>query len=56
LAATATVALPDPVPPPLTVVHDPFPEDVHAQPDVVVTFTVALPAPEPKESDPGDTL
>ena len=55
LAVTDTVAVPGPLPLPLTDAHDELDEDVHAHPDVVVTDTVAAPEADWKLSDVGDT-
>ena len=54
-ATTFTVALPELLPPPLTVIHDEFDEDVQVHPDAVVTLTVAFPASGPNERDVGAT-
>jgi len=55
-AETVTVAVPEPVVAPLTDAHDELDDDVHAHPDVVVTNTVAVPEPNGKLSEVGDTV
>ena len=53
--ATVTVAGPEPVRAPATVAHDCGDADVHAQVDVVVTFTVPVPPVDAKLSEVGET-
>jgi hypothetical protein len=52
---TETVAVPEPVPLPLTVAHD-APDDDQLQPAWVVTVTVAEPEADWNERAVGDTL
>ena len=54
LVGTLTVALPEPVPVPVTAAQD-VEDDVHAQVVPVVTDTVAVPPPALNDSDVGDT-
>jgi hypothetical protein len=54
--ATVTVAVPEPVRPLPTVAQDCDEEVVHAQLELVVTVTVAVPPVDAKLSDVGETL
>jgi hypothetical protein len=51
----ATVPLPDPDAPERIAIHEAFEEAVQEHPDVVVTNTVAPPAPEPADIEVGLT-
>ena len=51
----ASVAVPCPDPPPLSVSHDGAPDDVQLHPDCVVTFTVEVTAEARTVTPPGDT-
>lgn len=53
---TVTVAVPEPLPDPLTVAHDVLPLDVQLHPVVVETVTVAVPPDDVKLSDVGVTV
>ena len=56
LLVTATVAVPGPEPLPLTDAHDEPDDEVHVHPAAVVTDTVAVPEPDWKVTDVGDTV
>ena len=55
-AVTATTAVPDAVPPPVTLAHEVGDEALHEQPDGVLTATEAVPAALEKLNDVGDTV
>ena len=53
---TSGPAIPDPVPPPVTVAHEAGDEALHEQPDDALTASEAVPAAFEKLSDVGDTV